>query len=1052
MNQLSRPRLSHPPVKVESGGQIHCTRIARPVIRHKMYVLEWTTPKPSGAAAYYALPIRHPFTCGRLDTNDIFINSPDVSRQHATFHVSRLEDMDFHYDRQSSLPLRADDGSATPGRLGGGVEPETPRNPGDGGGEGLSPIPFYARKSQEVLVMQRQQQQQSSHAAAAAAGSRSPASGSPHAPVSQGGGPTSPSRRDGGGGGGSVLPLALTVTNHSKFGTTVDGHRITGSVRVHHGSVVSLSATTSFRCSYRRVRAAVSKTNYDDTYRAELEAMLRQLGIEVVDSPARDADQQTAVTPPATSLPSAGGPPPIPGNLTIGSFFITEHIDESADCLAALASDYSIVLPAYLFEMLAALADRTAEPLHALPHPALFEPPRSKGLVAAIYVRPEPRTVAFTLFPIPPRTTAEPRSRLGLLSNRHFAIRDRALHEQLAPIIASCGGTVGDWSSMVALCLSENAAPNAQDAADDEGAESGRRVLSYLQEVEDADAAADRTSPGVARHARKHANLGGALRYAVVSRGDDRLLHCEYDPITPFSTAAEVRESQRIAECRTEYGYMVESGWTAISHEAVLQALLTCRFTPTPVVTPSVPERSVPRRANGTRDADAADGADDDDGCADSGDELGNLLQRHESHPVKGARQHSGPRDDDARSSNATPSDLDAADIARREKEYERALSDAIDPLGITEEFAGPAMTLSAKQFDITLHRLRTMLDRTILACKSRVMDVLQSVKRDMYAAPATIHFLESVLERCEAHLRSLETLSIDDEARQRMIPLRQQWDECDGVRTGAASALALLASRGLRPHHGRAPSSPLATRGGHRDPQEVLFRGAPVGDVHNMPALSPRPASRSPKRVQPTASGLLAADASMSPGAGHGFDRLSTRSIVASSKTQEREYTRLVQARGGARNPAASASGLDTAKSPPVKPTAVHSITTATRIARYCPPAPRDARMPVASEADAAAAAPVSETASQQGSERRALGQPKSALYTSLIVPSDLEAIRRQKILFVRRFGDEEGTTRFRMWITSRPMEWTRSMFRTLEDRKLSLSQLVDLNFAGLT
>jgi hypothetical protein len=59
-------------------------------------------------------------------------------------------------------------------------------------------------------------------------------------------------------------------------------------------------------------------------------------------------------------------------------------------------------------------------------------------------------------------------------------------------------------------------------------------------------------------------------------------------------------------------------------------------------------------------------------------------------------------------------------------------------------------------------------------------------------------------------------------------------------------------------------------------------------------------------------------------------------------------------------------------------------------------------------------------------------------------VLPTDLTAIAHKKRLFTKRYGLEEGDRRFALWMKAQGAEWTVSLYRTLEDKKLTLLEML--------
>lgn len=513
--------------------------------------------------------------------------------------------------------------------------------------------------------------------------------------------------------------LVLEVTNHSKFGTEVNGQLISGSRTVANGGFVRFGQVT-FRCTYRPIYVTVSPACYDQDFRQELSDMYAQLGVEV----------NNAVTIARSNA------------ATIGSFFVTEQIDGSSQTIHALTYDASIVLPTYLFEMYASLAENSHEPLHNLPHPADYEPSiDTLQFGVTRYVRPEPRTVAFSLFP-----QADPqRCRTNLFSRRAFAIHDPSLRSLLTSHISACGGTLIPFEGVYAVALEERRYGEGEaDSTDEELEEDDRR----REEKRALRARVERRRETLAQF--QH------LRYSVISDSELERLRTDFDPPSVLTDFDEAVTAENAANERDLWRTIAGHGWVIINQQSIFHALLTNKFVPAPIELEQAAVAEIEREKNAFIST-----------------------EEQEAEEMDLRRDSAGREDVD---SDATPSELGSdldQDDQRTEKAFQRNTN------GQEEVTAKNRFT------DIKIHRLHTAMDRSIAVCNFQVTKLYEDSLATKAIGDDSIAFLRSVAAKCEKQMAEIELLAMEsDEDQGAKLTLRQMWDECDRMLKKIAEVL----------------------------------------------------------------------------------------------------------------------------------------------------------------------------------------------------------------------------------------------------------------------
>jgi hypothetical protein len=1056
-----------------------------------MYCLEVVSDVPRGASSYYCLCIRQPYTVGRLDTCDIHFNTQDVSRVHASLQVVLTKNVEYAYSRTGASPFRPPVSETSPGRS-----------------FSSSPQPAAAEERPLFEAVDEDDAQP---------------------------------------------PLALVVTNQSKFGTAVDGTIVTGSCVVPNGGIVCFGSV-GLRATYRPIVVSINPDCYDASHRVELEDMMTQLGAMVTTRPGEERDavellaaaaerrtaqswvafgggRETAVLPmhgggtgtpprgvPSTATPQGGASVssmPALGNtggtwtsnrpspttskggdfeslnktgskvppmkrfapaIALAALYVTELIDEADTTIDALVHNHSMVLPAFIFELFAALADRCSRPLHTLPKPLDYEPPRSTDIYkGTTYLRPETKSVPFSLFATA-GLSAKTTGRNTLLQNRMFTIHNEALNDKLAPVLKQCGAIVVPWQGAMDYTRYEA-------HGDDDPAELPR---------DDDEDFYDAVGLGKSSTPEGQAALSGSpqfrsrramlmkfkdRRFAIAARGE--LLALRDESITacppPDAPLADHAIYSRVATLRDDWVLMAKNGWCVLSHECILRALLSNQFVP-------MPELPTEAEQYNSHLAPSDDGEDDNGEGNGDGGSNGPLAMRVGKQHGGGADGGDRPaRDDD---SDATPSDLgsdegenpnpiraalrrlaressgDTKPLSPVKENLTKSLSSAARTIHNPQHFpsgsGGPsveawvaaqkattasAAARSSQAFDMRLHRLQMIVDRTISVCLARVDEIVHHYDSKLrpthhsvrFSAPprqtplpppaTTVSFLRNVIDKAAAHLQELETLSQEPEGQQRSLAIQGQWDVCEKLQAAALRALDMVVQHAGDARGGVGGSALLAH---HRAPAErtpQLFRGVTTAaDAHVIPArddvaqrLLPTPQQRGRSR-SPAAS--TKAHTTASEGSQRSSVGTSRRSL-AGSLCAVVDYLPASRA-------ARDLGGDDAAAVAPI-PASDRGLRDRSRWARYLPAAPVHAM-----------ATPPSAATLQDGAKKA-----HHALLVHLS-PSDLPRISRHRRLFMTKFGAREGEVRFNMWLTSQTPQWSASFFKTLEESDLTLQQFI--------
>ncbi|GET87598.1 hypothetical protein, conserved [Leishmania tarentolae] len=188
------------------------------------------------------------------------------------------------------------------------------------------------------------------------------------------------------------------------------------------GDVLSLGDGIYGTFRYRPLMVGIEAAAYPEDYINDLRRMFGQLGATLVDEP----------------IPSHEAPA-----IPIAQLYCAAELNDSTNCLAALSYGYSIVQPTYVFEWFAAVAKNAAVPLSTLPSPSRFEVPVrcTTHSTSTTYLRPEPDTCPFSLFPIP-STAMTNRSRANLFTDRIFFFFTDAAATRYWRAVEQCGGAV----------------------------------------------------------------------------------------------------------------------------------------------------------------------------------------------------------------------------------------------------------------------------------------------------------------------------------------------------------------------------------------------------------------------------------------------------------------------------------------------------------------------------------------------------------------------------------------------------------------------------------
>jgi hypothetical protein len=965
-----------------------------------MYCLELASDTPSGCQGYYSLCIRQPYTIGRLESCDIVLNEQDVSRIHASLQVVRTANLEYSYSRGGASPFRPP--------------------------VGHSDAPLISHQDDEP-----------------------------------------------------ELPLSLVVSNQSKFGTSVDGVTVSGSCVIPHGGIV-VFGSVGFRVTYRPLIVTISPTSYDPNHRAELEDMITQLGAFVPSRPGEESafvnsvedaaerrtlsslqqfqlqcaqltpGQQTAAASTTsfhtTWTASAGQSPtgrgeefPVahrglrlrhaPGKFSrarpLGALHLTDLIDASDTTVDALLHGHSLVLPAFVFELFAALADQCDKPLHKLPRPADFEPPKVTEVYSGTpYIRPEPRSVPFTLFSQASDPSKLPQtSRVTLLQHRMFTINNDALRDKLAPVLQTCGAVVVPWSDALDYT-------NYDIRGDDDPNE-----IVY-DDADFADAAGVRSSATKLASSPDFKRKRAVLlryrdrRYAIATRGELVALRDE-DILTappPDAPAADHHIYTRVQGLRADWVTMAKNGWCVISHDCVLRALLGNKFVPMPELPTDATQYNdnlTPSRDGSSSDEDVlgsplatqlfkttADTRDRDDVDSDA---TPSDLGSHDG-PVRAALRRladdpaTAPTTKDVASTTVTS----AARTLHNPQRFPGA-SVSVDSWVASQSVASSATARSAQAFDIRLHRLQVVVDRTLSVCKARVEEIVRHYQASNPAdghvhfnapgrsktvpPPATaVGFLRNVMEKAQNHLQELEKLSSDPEGGSRALNIQGQWDVCAALEHRAQEGLDAILNTKQKGHRHAAAS--------YRTRTPPQFRGhTTAADQHILPAR----------------------DEVASSGAFRSRSATSSRASVASASTRVHSLATSQRSLAGSVAVGAAATrSADSALATPATESNV-GLRDRTRWARFLPAAPVQA---------------ISTPHSSSGGDN-AQKKVHSALLVR-ISPMDLPRISRHRRLFVTKFGPQEGEVRFNMWLTSQTPQWSAAFFQALEQAEQTLQDFV--------
>lgn len=191
---------------------------------------------------------------------------------------------------------------------------------------------------------------------------------------------------------------------------------------VRDGDVLSIGDGVAATFHYRPMMVGVEASTYPRDYLDDLCSTFARLGAIVVETPV-----------PLSEAPAR----------PVAQLYCVEELNDSSGCLAALACGYSIVQPTYVFEWFAAVAKSPASPLSLLPPPSRYEVPiRFTGRpTSTTYLRPEPDTCPFSLFPLPP-TAMTNRERIGLFMGKVFFFFTDAAAARYWRVVEHCGGAV----------------------------------------------------------------------------------------------------------------------------------------------------------------------------------------------------------------------------------------------------------------------------------------------------------------------------------------------------------------------------------------------------------------------------------------------------------------------------------------------------------------------------------------------------------------------------------------------------------------------------------
>ena len=1132
-----------------------------------MYCLEVVSEAPRGSASYYSLCVRQPYVVGRSDTCDIVLNSQDVSRLHASLQVVLSSNVEYSYAR----------GGAQPYRPAVGGSPSPPRSASNGSPLIGLDLPDDGTDESEQL-------------------------------------PNQP-------------PLALVVTNQSKFGVSVDGTVVSGSCVIPNGGVVCFGSV-GLRATYRPLVVSINPECYDAPHRSEMEDMLRQLGAFITSQPGAESEALETYAHAADShtkhaqmvlgagygsssthhgLPQRSGSTPTGGTRTpprnfigdssnvtptspfadsfplrqntnnngsiaganqsrssvaesravaekmrmpirpLGCLYVTEVIDASDTTVDAMLHGHSMVLPAYVFELFAALADRCAKPLHTLPKPADFEPPKSVEVYSGTaYVRPEPRSVPFSLF-APSGNHVASTSRRAMLQHRMFTIQNEALCDKLAPVLQACGAVVVPWSGALDFTRYEvhgdddpSALPKDPDEEDYYEAVGLSPKPRFTDDGELIDDAKD-TGVSSSPHFRERRTMLSRFkdrRYVIATRGE--LLALRDETITmeppPEAPEAEHRVYNSIAALREDWFLMAKSGWTVLSHTCILRALLGNRFVPMPEL-PTEPEQY---NDHLTPSRDGDDGSDDGDVLAaplasqlfsksagehaaedvDS-DATPSDLGSEAEGPLRTALRHLSTKDGEVETSRhltprassplgtsrasppkngggATPTKNKSRDqpvsktptsasrTVHNPQNFPGAPAQAVEAWVTAQKLTtNSAAARSAQSFDIRLHRLQVVVDRTIVVLRDRVKEVASRYEEKakarnapsqqrkttvirtelqynlpgalspgaktrpaVPAAGASLAFLRNVVDKTSAHLAELENLSQQPEGESRAIAIQQQWDAVEATREAAHNAIDYIVQEA-------GPELTREARAAHREMQDTaarversgrpgVFRGQTTrADRHFMPAQDPE---GDKQRAAGSTRRARSAGASSRPLGGTRPRTRSPSSSVASSYatssraagTSHRSLAGSDFVTGGRQQPAGSSSGMVTPT-----PAEGRGLRDRTRWARYHPAAPVQSLATPHARAGSPAGGAGGGAGGAGGASSSSTRKAHSALLIH-ISPMDLPRISRHRRLFVTKFGAQEGEVRFNMWLSSQTPQWSAAFFEALEAKDQTLGDFI--------
>ncbi|KPI86005.1 hypothetical protein ABL78_4938 [Leptomonas seymouri] len=376
-----------------------------------MFAFELSTVVPCGSAPYYSLVIRDPYVIGNHSGADIAIAYEGVSAAHVSLTVLHAHDA----EKELAAATRAavggataaptDDDNAEEPRHDEGQEEAYASRPAaatageDGEGQGDGAAAGGSSAEDDVVV--NPSLREFADGEGASVEERAPAFRGDHLVV-------------------RVTALSTKGPGEIHIGNV--SLQPGDSVIVRDGDVLVLGDGVSGTFRYRPLVVGLETDTYPADYVKDLRRMFHQLGATFVDRPI-----------PSSELP----------HLPIGQLYCTEELNDSTNCLAAMAYGYSVVQPTYIFEWFAAVSTKASSPLNSLPSPSLFEVPVRCTMhpTTTTYLRPEPDTCPFALFPIP-STAVTNRSRAELFAGRVFFFFTDAAATRYWRAVEDCGGVV----------------------------------------------------------------------------------------------------------------------------------------------------------------------------------------------------------------------------------------------------------------------------------------------------------------------------------------------------------------------------------------------------------------------------------------------------------------------------------------------------------------------------------------------------------------------------------------------------------------------------------